>query len=296
MGNNNVACFLRLRGSLPFPSHIQLGTDATINMKTSIAHRFHDGAFNEDAEVAYTVEGSKCNLVLLRYVCNDGKVNSVVFLFHDSIICSSQKNQTLAIFKTETGLLRACHFFTCSTTWTKTRKNVDAWGGVTDTRVHLYGTANRCGLLVLECKKNDSHEDAKAVTIAHYFVSSNGSVAVNRSSQTTDIGFSVLTKIGVCDGKFDITVEGPERHPVFDLLHMFNEVNTTGIWKPSLCPHCSNIRREHSTMFSQSDSEDNVVPLPPRLGSQRNATTIANNGRFRGHANGSYIRCRNFYA
>ncbi|BAU02864.1 uncharacterized protein HKW66_Vig0123600 [Vigna angularis] len=202
---------------------------------------------------------------------------------------------SVPIFKEGTGLLDVLDGVACSTAWTKTRKNVDACGGVTDTKVYLYGTTNRCGLLVLECKKNDSHErHAKAVTIAHYFVSSNGSVAVNRSSETTDIGFSVVTKVRRCDGKFDITVEGPDPHPVFDLLHMFDEVNRSGIWKPSMCPHCRNIRREHNRMFLQSDSEDDVVPLPPR-GSQRKAATITNDGRFTGHANGSYIRCRNFY-
>ncbi|WVZ14575.1 hypothetical protein V8G54_012141 [Vigna mungo] len=292
MGNNNVACFLRLRGSLRFPSHIQLGTDATINMKSYITHS-EDGTSAENAEVLYTVEGSNCKLVLRRVVCN-GNVNALSFTLHDNMICSGQKKLSFAIFKDGTDLLDVFHPVKYSNLWTKTRKNVDAGGGVTDTKVCLYGTANRCGLLVLECKKNDSHEaDANAVTIAHYFVSSNGSVAVNRSSENTDIGFSVVTKVRRCDGKYDITVEGPERHPVFALLHMFYEVNGSGIWKPSMCPHCRNIRREHSRMFLQSDSEDDVVLLPPRLGNQRNGTTIANDGRFRGHANGSYIR--NFY-
>ncbi|WVZ13602.1 hypothetical protein V8G54_011168 [Vigna mungo] len=292
MGNNNVACYLRQRGSFPFPSHIQLGTDATINMKTYISHSSVDGDYTEKAEVLYTVEGSKCKLGLERSVCN-GHINFLSFLLHDSIICSDKKGLRLPIMKMGTDSLCLSFAFQCSIAWTKTRKNVDAWGGVTNTNVYLYGTANRCGLLVLEGKKNDYASNA--VTIVHYFVSSNGSVAVNRSSETTDIGFSVVTKVGISDDKFDITVEGPDPHPVSALLYMFDEVNRTGIWKPSMCPHCRNIQREHSRMFSQSDSEDDVVSLPPRLGNQRNAATIANDGRFRGHANGSYIRCRNFY-
>ncbi|WVZ14572.1 hypothetical protein V8G54_012138 [Vigna mungo] len=296
MGNNNVAGFLRLRGSLPFPSHIQLGTDATVNMKTSISHRSVHGDYVERSEVLYTVEGSKCKLFLGRNVCYNGNVNVVTFVLVDSMICSDQNKLSLPMLKEETGLLRLWD----TSSWTKTRKKVDGWGGVTDTKVYLYGTPNRCGLLVLECKKNyyddaKDHELAKAVTIAHYFVSCNLSVGVNRSSETTDIGFSVVTKVGVCDGKFDITVEGPEPHPVFALLHMFDQVNRSGIWKPSMCPRCRNIQREHSRTFLQSDSEDDVVPLPPRLGNQRNGTTIANDGRFRGHANGSSIICRNFY-
>ncbi|KOM54253.1 hypothetical protein LR48_Vigan10g014500 [Vigna angularis] len=227
---------------------------------------------------------------------NNGNINALSFTLHDSIISSGRKQLSFPIFKEGTDFLDVFHPVKYSNLWTKTTKNVDAWSGVTDTKICLYGTSNRCGLLVLECKNDCPHQrKAKAVTIAHYFVSSNGSVAVNRSSETTDIGFSVVTKVRVCDGKFDITVEGPEPHPVFSLLHMFDEVNRSGIWKPSMCPHCRNIQREHSTMFSQSDSEDDVVPLPPRLGNQRNGTTIANDGRFRGHANGSSIICRNFY-
>ncbi|BAU02865.1 hypothetical protein LR48_Vigan10g014700 [Vigna angularis] len=294
MGNNNGACFLRLRGSLPFPSNIQLGTDATINMKSYITHS-DDGTSAENAQVLYTVEGSNCKLVLRRVVCN-GNVNALGFVLHDSVICSGQKKLSFSIFKDGTDFLNVFHSDKYSNLWTKTRKNFDAWDGVTDTKVCLYGTANRCGLLVLECKNDCPYQrDAKAVTIAHYFVSSNGSVAVNRSSESTDIGFSVVTKVRRCDGKYEIIVEGPEPHPVFALLHMFDEVNRSGIWKPTMCPHCRNIQREHSTMFLPSDSEDDVVPLPPRLGNQRNAATIANDGRFRGHANGSYIRCRNFY-
>ncbi|BAU02869.1 hypothetical protein VIGAN_11246400 [Vigna angularis var. angularis] len=75
---------------------------------------------------------------------------------------------------------------------------------------------------------------------------------------------------------------------------MFKGVNRTGIWKPSMCLHCINIQREHSRM--QSDSEDNDgVPLQPSLGTRQKVTSIVNDGRFRGHANGSIIKCKNFY-
>ncbi|BAU02866.1 hypothetical protein LR48_Vigan10g014600 [Vigna angularis] len=281
MGNNNGACFLRLRGSLPFPSHLQLGTAAIINMKTSTSDFFYDIAYAENAEVLYTVEGSECKLTLQRQVCYD-YVRMVSFVLNDSIICSDNKNLCLSMVKAETGMSNA---FMSPIAWTKTRKKVDAWGGVTDTKVYLYGTANRCGLLVLECKKNDYHDErtAKAVTLAHYFVRSNSSVAISRSSETTQIGFSVVAKVGLCDGKFDITVEGPEPHPVSALLYMFDEVNRSGIWKPSMCPHCRNIRREHNRMFLQSDSEDSD-------GRRQHPVTIDNGGRFRGHGCGARVR------
>ncbi|WVZ13603.1 hypothetical protein V8G54_011169 [Vigna mungo] len=115
-------------------------------MKTSISHRFEAG-YAENAEILYTVEGSKCNLALQRFVWNDGNVNLVVFVLHDSII--------------------------------------------------------------------------------------------------------------------------------------FRD--------------CINIQRQHRRI--QSDSEDNDgVPVPtPSLGTPQNVTSIANDGRFKGHANGSIIKCKNFY-
>ncbi|KAK7364036.1 hypothetical protein VNO80_12370 [Phaseolus coccineus] len=296
MGNNNVACFYRHSGSLPFPCHLQLGRDATINLTTSVFHKGDDGSYADKGEVSYTVEGSKCNIMLTRLVYS-GDCNLVTFILHDNIICLDRENLFLQINKTGTGFLGTIDFKTNNPIpWTKTKKNLHAWGGVTDTKVYLYGTANRCGLLVWECKKNDYLQQAKAVTMAHYFVNSNGIGAVNTSSETTDVGFSVVVKVGVSDGKFDITVEGPEQHPVSALLYMFDEVKRSGIWKPSMCPHCSNIWRKQSRMFWQSDSEDSDgVPLPPHHGSQKNAATNANDGRFKGHANGSFIRCKNFY-
>ncbi|WVZ14577.1 hypothetical protein V8G54_012143 [Vigna mungo] len=53
------------------------------------------------------------------------------------------------------------------------------------------------------------------------------------------------------------------------------------------------IKREDRRM--KSDSEDNDgVPLPPSLGTQQNITSIANDGRFKGHAHGSIIKCKKF--
>ncbi|KAL9324584.1 hypothetical protein ACSQ67_009441 [Phaseolus vulgaris] len=231
--------------------------------------------------------------MLTKSVYSSG-VNLLTFILHDTVVCLDGDNLCMQINKTGTGFLGTVDFKNHnSIPWTKTKNNVDAWGGVTDTKIYLYGTANRCGLLVWECNKNDSHQQAKAVTMAHYFVHCNGTGAVNRSSETTDIGFSVVVKVGLSDGKFDIRAEGPERHPVSALLYMFDEVNRSGIWKPSMCPHCSNIRRNMSWLSDSEDSDS--VPLPPHHGSQKNKASIANDGRFKGHANGSSIRCKYFY-
>ncbi|KAL9324585.1 hypothetical protein ACSQ67_009442 [Phaseolus vulgaris] len=287
MGNNNV-CFYRHSGSLPFPCHLQLGRHATINLTTSAFDKWDDGSYADKGEVSYTVEGSTCNLALIRIVDRTSHVNHVSLLLYDSIACLDSERLCMNISKTLTGFITTEYNskYHNSIPWTKTKKKVDARGGVTDTKIYLYGTANRCGLLIWEHKKNDSDEDAKALTIAHYFVHSSGTVAVNRC-ESSDVGFSVVVNIAESDGKFDITVEGPERHPVSALLYMFHEVNRSGIWKPSMCPHCGNVRRNMSS--SQSDREESD-------GRQRNAVRINNGGRFNGHANGSSITCTNFYA
>jgi len=282
MGNNNVVCY-RHSGSLPFPCHLQLGTYASINLTTSVVYKRNDGSYHDKADVTYTVEGSTCNLALRRAINKNSYVRCVSFELRDSIVDMLFLN----INKAETDLLKV-QTISDAIFKTKKKKNLHAWGGVTETKVYLYGTANRCGLLVWECNKNDGHQHAKAVTIAHYFVHSSGTVAVNRSTETTDIGFSVVVKIGLSDGNFDITVEGPEQHPASALLYMFDEVNRSGIWKPSMCPHCGNVRRNMSS--SQTDSEESD-------GRQGNAVRIYNSdGKFNGHACGASIRCRDFYA
>jgi len=97
MGNNNSAGFHRQRGSLQFPSYLQLGKNATINTTTSRIHRWEDGSFSQKGELSYTVEGSTCNLVLTKLVSRDGNVSMVTFLLHDSIICSGWESLCLQI-------------------------------------------------------------------------------------------------------------------------------------------------------------------------------------------------------
>jgi len=141
MGNINAAGFFRLRGSLPFPSHLQLGTHATINTKTTSCKFTNGGGFSETVEVSYSVEGSRCKLILGRVVCSNGNVNIASFVLNDSIICSEKRNLCLPIHKIETGFL--CPFDSESEgpiTW-KTKKNVHAWDG--------YGHKS---LLVWHCK------------------------------------------------------------------------------------------------------------------------------------------------
>lgn len=150
----------------------------------------------------------------------------------------------------------------------------------------LCGSGNRGGVLVVELEKNSFEEPChNAATVAHYFVNSSG-IASNRTE--TDIGLSVMANIGSSNGNLDITVEGPEKHPPFSLSYVFDQVITTGIWKPTMCPHCDHIRR--GKIFWQSDSENSDgVPMAMRRGSRQNVSSIANGGWFEGNGNGNYI-------
>ncbi|WVZ13596.1 hypothetical protein V8G54_011162 [Vigna mungo] len=112
--------------------------------ESSICIPYSDnGGYVEGAQVFYTVGGSMCDLSLRRTVCNDGNVNSLSFVLHDSVLCSVRKAIRFWIFKEGSDLLNVIDPEVCSNAWTKTRKNVDARGGVTDTKVCLYGTAKQ---------------------------------------------------------------------------------------------------------------------------------------------------------
>lgn len=83
------------------------------------------------------------------------------------------------------------------------------------------------------------------------------------------------------NGNLDFTVDGPVQHPSSALFYMFEEISRTGMWKPTMCPHCTNIQRQHRW---QSESEDSdKLPTTLTLGSQQK---VRNNGVFVGGANG----------
>jgi len=170
---------------------------------------------------------------------------------------------------------------------TKSKRSFDARGGVMDTTVHLYGSESRWSLLVVESKKKRREEEAEVVTLAHYFVNSSGTSFYESSG--TDIGLSVVAKFRVSNGKFQITVEGPEQHPVSALLYMFDQVHRTETWKPTMCPHCDHKRR--GKLFWQSNSEDSEdsesVSMPLPRATPRNSRGVSNGGRFQGNGNGN---------
>lgn len=163
-----------------------------------------------------------------------------------------------------------------STNWMKATRSIDT----------LYGSRNRGGLLVLECKENTDteHCGCSEATVAHYFVNSKGT-SFERSTETY-VGLSVVAKTCVLSGKMDTKVEGPKQHHVSALFHMFDEVNRTGIWKPTMCPHCDDIRKV-KCFGSLTVKTAMVFPCHHISGSRQYATSIGNGGRLRGYANGT---------
>ncbi|KAL9324614.1 hypothetical protein ACSQ67_009471 [Phaseolus vulgaris] len=278
MGNTLSVVLDNYIGTAPIPCHLQLGQTTSIDLSRDLTSEKDDsGVVNETFKVLYKVDNKTCDICLVRH----SNAEKVKFVINDiAYLCTYAKFDMVI---TETNYIRIGRFRWMtidSKKSTKTNKSFNAWGGVVDTTVHLYGNGRRRGLLVKESKKNTREEETTVVTVAHYFVTSSGT-SFDRSSGT-DIGLSVVAKCGVSNGKFDITVEGPQQHPVSALLYMFDEVNRTGIWKPTMCPHCDHKRR--GKMFWQSDSEDSdSVSIPVPRATPKPARGVSNGGRFKGN-------------
>lgn len=68
----------------------------------------------------------------------------------------------------------------------------------------------------------------------------------------------------------------PVQHPSSTLFYMFEEVERTGIWKPTACPHCENIQR--------NEDSDSLHAAPVHVSNEQSAK---NNGQFLGDGSGS---------
>ncbi|KAG5009332.1 hypothetical protein JHK87_017847 [Glycine soja] len=137
---------------------------AAIDLSTHVNNKYDGGAFLQCWTVLYTVDGSTCELSLVKYVDKDGNVTS-------------------------------------SLKWMKRNTTTDAQGGATETKVYSYGSGNWVGLLVEVCQKNstDNEEVNAVVILAHYFANSSGTT-FNRSTES-DIGLSNAISIAN-DGRF----------------------------------------------------------------------------------------------
>ncbi|KAK7364022.1 hypothetical protein VNO80_12344 [Phaseolus coccineus] len=290
MGNSLHVVLDNYIGSVPIPGDVRLGASSIVLSKDLTKK---GDAVNETFSVIYAVDKELCVVCLTRhYVHQRSNAQKVSFEISDHV--SMLTDGVFDMVITETNYIRIDPFMwpNQSTVLTKTNRSFDAWGGVVDTTVHWYGNGSRWGLLVVESKKKRREEEAEVATVAHYFVKSCGSTG-------TDIGLSMVAKCGVSNGKFDITVEGLEQHPVPALLYLFDEVKRTGIWKPTMCPHCDHKRR--GKMFWQSDGEDtDSASIPAHRATRESARGLSNSGTFKGSGSGSiyenhYIHVENRY-
>ncbi|KAL9324651.1 hypothetical protein ACSQ67_009508 [Phaseolus vulgaris] len=252
------------------------------------------GMVTEIFKVLYTVDKETCEVSFIRYGdqhCNAQKVYFVVydlssFDFKTQFTMEITGTKYIKIVNVFWWFLSKLRIKEYPTVSTKKNKSFDAWGGVVDTEVQLYEIGRSWGLVVKESKKKRGEEEVEVATVAHYFVKRSGTSL--HMSSGTDIGFSVVAKIGVSNGKFDIKVEGPEQHPVSALVYMFDEVKRTGIWKPTMCPHCHHRRR--GKVFWQSDSEDSdSISIPVPRATPRNARGVFNGGGFQANGIGNFF-------
>ncbi|KAK7364019.1 hypothetical protein VNO80_12341 [Phaseolus coccineus] len=287
MGNSLHVVLDNYIGTAPIPCHLQLGASPSIDLSRDFG-KDHKGVVKETFSVLYTVGKETCKVSLIRLdVDQHSNAEKVNFVICDVVSMFTYAELDMEITETNHIRIDPCRWLLSECIISsKTNKSFDAWGGVVDTAVHLYGSGSRWGLLVVQSKKKRREGEAEEATVAHYFVKSSGTSF--HGSTGTDIGLSVVAKCGVSNGKFDITVEGPEQHPVSALLYMFDEVFKTGIWKPTMCPHCHHKRK--GKVFWQSDSEDSdSASIPVPLATPKNARGVSNGGRFQGNGNGNYF-------
>nr|XP_007152868.1 hypothetical protein PHAVU_004G167000g [Phaseolus vulgaris]ESW24862.1 hypothetical protein PHAVU_004G167000g [Phaseolus vulgaris] len=278
MGNSLGVVLDNYIGTAPFPCHLQLGETTSIDLYRDLSEEDDEREVPEIFNMIYKVDKDMCLVCFIKA----SNAETVFFLIRD--VVSKLNCAEFYMVITETKYITIYPRSWLPSSIISRKKSFDASGGVVHTRVHSYGEGGMRGLVVVESKKNLSDEVAEVVTLAHYFVKSSGTSSGR--STGTDIGLSVVAKCGVSNGKFDVTVEGPEQHPVSALLYMFDEVKRTGIWKPSMCPHCHNKRR--GKVFWQSDSEDSdSISIPVPRATPKNARGVSNGGRFKGNGNGN---------
>jgi len=269
MGNSLGVVLDNYTGSAPIPCHLPLGASTSIDLFRNLREKDDAGVVSETWCVSYTVDKETCDVSLIRHgVDQHGNVEKVEFVVNDWLCGIIHGKFCMVITETNYIRIDPCEWVSLDEfLWTKAKRSYDARGGVMDTTVHLYGSESKRGLLAVESKKNT------VVTVAHYFVKTSGTSFCR--STGTNIALSVVAKFGVSNGKFEIRVEGPD------------EVRRTGIWKPTMCPHCDHKRR--GKLFWQSESEDSdsvSIPVPTRA-TPRNARGVSNGGRFRGNGNGN---------
>ncbi|RDX91848.1 hypothetical protein CR513_26111, partial [Mucuna pruriens] len=278
------------------PFHAELGKHVSIDLsKGKVVRSKDNGRWSEKWTMVYTADVSTCVLSLKRRFDEDDATNGLIIELSGT---TTEKNGNVAEYRfgfdvqtaTESNFVLNPRYNYSngghnSTLLLKNGKQTHAGnGGVTEIDSCFYRIGDKGGLIVVEKKIRNGDELPYAVTLAHYFADTTEISKINKTR--IDIGLSALAKIRASNGNLDISVEGPDQHPDFALRYLFDQVKRTGIWKPSFCPHCANIKRIADLTFWPSDSEDiDTVPEPPRRGGKG----ITNDGKFLGNGNGNFI-------
>jgi len=278
MGNSPSGPHLLVNGN--YSSYdIKLGKAATIISVTK-NEEFYDG--NSSWDLVYNVDGIICRLSIAKNTDRGDDTLVINVMEYCVIISITVKNEK------EAGLL--CRINPKFSPWYLAKHSTKHGESSRDdiqtySLPYAYGT--RKGLLITQKKKKSHEEGGYMVTIAHYYV--NTASDGNTGTSEVDLGFSVVVKIGLHNGRLDFGVDGPVEHPSSALLYMIEEVIRTATWNPSACPHCKNIQSQRRRRLSESEDSEAPFPAPPRYGGSQNT---ANMGRFNGDANGSIIRAK----
>ncbi|XP_014507639.1 uncharacterized protein LOC106767294 [Vigna radiata var. radiata] len=250
--------------------NIKLGKEANISVKKD------DDIWNPYWKLVYFVDGMTSTLdIFTDKNSGDEILNIVVHDCRSGKIDSPMVHINLEVQKGKKGLLYPSYEEFSTTVYYD-----ESLSGGVKTQIYEYEGGTRKGLLVTESNEKQPY----MVTVAHYYVNSGS------GGSGTDIGFSVVVKVGVVNGGLDYNVDGPVEHPTSALVYMIEEVVRTVKWKPSACPHCKNILSQQRRWVSDSEDSDTNLPTPPSYGGQQNASNI---GRFNGDGIGSMIRANN---
>ncbi|RDX76188.1 hypothetical protein CR513_43846, partial [Mucuna pruriens] len=273
------------------PFHFQLGREVAMELSRREVEVNRGGKHSEKWTLKYITDDSCCEFKLMRCIEKDGSAKGLV-IEH----CSKSSKNNIPQFSfrlgvhttTETNVVvYPRRFFgngtsSASTVRIKQSKQVHAGGRVTETDFCLYEIGDKGGFIVVQRNKKFANELPFAVTVAHYFAAA--TTGINTYADTKiNFGVSLVAKIRASNGHLDLTVEGPDQHPAFGLFYLFDQVMISGIWKPTMCPHCAT---SHIQDHSETEDSDSVT-VAHRRGP--NPRRIANDGLFVGNGNGNFI-------
>ncbi|XP_027357153.1 uncharacterized protein LOC113866522 [Abrus precatorius] len=193
------------------------------------------GGIKETWEMSYKAEnGSISRLLLIKTKRTPQDYRSPGLEELQIKISDFITSFSISVLKDEAGLL---YVNLPQSTLPFTRKTSYVLSSVLETDVYKYESATRTRLIVKEeWKKMRGNELMPFMaTVAFYY------------TYGTYIGLSIVIYIRVSDdGYLDLDVDGPIQHPTSALFYMFDEVTRTGLWKPTMCPHCAAVKKQRS--------------------------------------------------